>query len=93
MTGAIRIRMLEAVGEPELRGLCEVLVDCVEGGASVSFMHPMTWAKAESFWRGTAAALARAERLVFVAEDSQGICGTVQVVLNLPAASSVRAPK
>ena len=84
MSSAIRIRALEAIGEPELRGLCEVLVDCVEGGASVSFMLPMTSAKAESFWRGTAAALAHGDRLVFVAEDEQGVCGTVQVVLNLP---------
>ncbi len=26
--GAIRVRGLEAIGERELRGLCEVLVDC-----------------------------------------------------------------
>jgi GNAT superfamily N-acetyltransferase len=84
MSDAIRIRALEVIGESELRGLCEVLVDCVEGGASVSFMYPMTWAKAESFWHGTAAALGRGERLVFVAEDERGICGTVQVILNLP---------
>ncbi len=84
MNGAVRVRALEAIGERELRGLCEVLIDCVEGGASVSFMHPMTWAKAESFWRHAAAARARGERLVLVAEDEHGICGTVQVVLNLP---------
>ncbi len=35
----------------------------VEGGASVSFMHPMTRAKAESFWSAAAAGLARGERL------------------------------
>ena len=84
MSGAIGIRALESFGERELRGLCDVLIDCVEGGASVSFMHPMTQAKAESFWRNAAAALGRGERLVLVAEDEQGICGTVQVILNLP---------
>src|SRR5947209_5623246 len=84
MSGVIGIRALEMFGERELRGLCDVLIDCVEGGASVSFMHPMTRPKAESFWRNAAAALARGERLVLVAEDEQGICGTVQVILNLP---------
>ena len=84
MSGAIGIRSLESFGERELRGLCDVLIDCVESGASVSFMHPMTQAKAESFWRNAAAELGRGERLVLVAEDEQGICGTVQVILNLP---------
>jgi GNAT superfamily N-acetyltransferase len=84
MDGAIRIRALEVIDARELHGLCDVLIDCVEGGASVSFMYPMTRAKAESFWRNAAVALARGERLVLVAEDEQGICGTVQVVLNLP---------
>lgn len=81
---AIRVRALEAIGERELRGLSDVLIDCVEGGASVSFMHPMTRAKAEMFWSAAAASLARGERLVLVAEDWVGICGTVQVILNLP---------
>jgi len=81
---AIRIRELEAMDARELRELSKVLIDCVEGGASVSFMHPMTWIKAVGFWSATAAALGRGERLVFVAEDELGICGTVQVILNLP---------
>ena len=84
MSGGIRVRALEAIGEHELRGLCDVLIDCVEGGASVSFMDPMTPAKAELFWSGVAASHARGERLVLVAEDEAGICGTVQVILNLP---------
>ena len=84
MSSAIRVRALETIGERELRGLCDVLTDCVEGGASVSFMHPMTREKAESFWKGVAGSHARGERLVMVAEDWVGICGTVQVILNLP---------
>ena len=83
-SGGIKVRALETIGEREMRGLCDVLIDCVDGGASVSFMHPMTRAKAESFWSSAAASLARNERLVLVAEDWVGICGTVQVILNLP---------
>ena len=67
--------------ERTLAGLVEVLVDCVEGGASVSFMWPMTRAKAEEYWRGVAASLARGERALVVAQDSRGeILGTAQAV-------------
>ena len=85
MEPAIRIRSLAQLGEREIAGLCDVLVDCVEGGASVGFMHPMTRAKAEAFFRGVAGSLARGERVVLVAEDAQGaIVGTVQVVVHVP---------
>ena len=45
------VRRLDTLTSREFGGLCEVLIDCVEGGASVSFMHPMTLAKAADFWR------------------------------------------
>ena len=38
----ITIRRLMAPGPAELAALTDVLIDCVEGGASVSFMLPMT---------------------------------------------------
>ena len=85
MSDAIRIRVLDTIGEREIAGLSDVLIDCVEGGASVSFMLPMTRAKADAFWRGAAAAVARGERLVFAAEDAAGaIVGTVQIILAQP---------
>ena len=75
------VRRLESIGPRELGGLCELLIDCVEGGASVNFMWPMTRAKAELFWQGVAASLARAERAVIVAEDDRGqLMGTAQAV-------------
>ena len=76
-----RIRSLDSIGERELAGLCDVLIDCVEGGASVNFMWPMTRAKAETYWRGVADSLARNERAVVIAEDERGeILGTAQAV-------------
>jgi GNAT superfamily N-acetyltransferase len=73
-------------------GLAEVLVDCVEGGASVSFMAPMTADKARAFWRGVAEGVARGERALLVAEDEAGrIVGTVQLVLSLPENQPHRA--
>ena len=64
--------------------LANVLIDCVHGGASVSFMVPLPLAQALSFWRGVADGVARGERLLLVADDAQGIAGTVQVVLAQP---------
>ena len=85
MPDAVQIRCLQAIGEREIRGLSDVLVDCVEGGASVSFMFPMSRAKAETFWRSTAASVARGERVVLAAEDAAGaIVGTVQVTWAQP---------
>ena len=37
----IHIRRLQTIGDREIQGLSEVLIDCVERGASVSFMFPM----------------------------------------------------
>jgi GNAT superfamily N-acetyltransferase len=77
----IRVRELAAIDARALDGLCEVLIDCVEGGASVNFMWPMTRAKAEQFWHGVAEGLARQDRVLIVAEDEAGnILGTVQAV-------------
>jgi len=81
----IRIRTLHTVGDREIQGLSDVLIDCVEGGASVSFMLPMSRAKAEAFWRSTSASVGRGERVVLVADDATGaIVGTVQVILAQP---------
>jgi GNAT superfamily N-acetyltransferase len=84
MAAAIRICRLQTVGEREIQGLSDVLIDCVEGGASVSFMLPMTRAKAEAFWRSAAASVARGERVVLSADDETGIVGTVQIILAQP---------
>jgi GNAT superfamily N-acetyltransferase len=83
--GVVQIRRLATIGDREIDGLSDVLIDCVEGGASVSFMFPMSRAKAEAFWRRTSASAARGERLVLAAEDTAGaIVGTVQVILDQP---------
>jgi GNAT superfamily N-acetyltransferase len=91
MSRAFQVREVSTLGEREIQGLCDVLIDCVEGGASVSFMWPMTHEKAETFWRKVAASTERGERIVLVAEDSEGIIGTVQVILDLPENQPHRA--
>lgn len=71
--------------------LAEVLLDCVEGGASVSFMLPMARATAISFWQRVADAVARGERTLLVLEDAHGIAGTVQLITDLPENQPHRA--
>ncbi|QHM95035.1 GNAT family N-acetyltransferase [Kosakonia sacchari] len=75
-----------------LPSLCDVLENCVSGGASVSFMHPLSREKSLQFWSGVAASAARGERIVLVAQDDSGeIVGTVQVVLEQPENQPHRA--
>ncbi len=67
-----------------VEALADVLIDCVEGGASVSFMWPLPRERALAFWRGVAEGVARGERVLLIAEDAQGIVGTVQLITGLP---------
>src|SRR5664279_4520650 len=85
------IHRLTAVTAPHLQGLAELLIDCVEGGASVSLMLPLPTAKALDFWRGIADGVTRGERALLVAEDPGGIMGTVQLILDQPENQPHRA--
>ena len=85
------VRRLERVTEAEIRGLAELLIDCVEGGASVSFMHPLSAEKARAFWTRVAEDVVAGGRALFVVDDEQGIVGTVQLVLDLPENQPHRA--
>ena len=87
----VLVRRLFEVSESQARALAEVLIDCVEGGASVSFMHPLPLTKALAFWQGVADGVARGERALLVAEDRNGIVGTVQLVLDQPENQPHRA--
>ena len=88
---AIQIRHLTALDASHITALADLLVDCVEGGASVSFMHPLSQAKALAFWYKVAAGVAAAERALLVAQDRSGIIGTVQLVLDQPENQPHRA--
>jgi ribosomal protein S18 acetylase RimI-like enzyme len=73
--------------------LADVLVDCVEAGASVGFMSPLDRERAERFWISALDSAARNERIVLVAVDggSGDVVGTVQVVLTAPENQPHRA--
>lgn len=85
------VRRLHAVSAAQLDQLAELLIDCVEGGASVSFMQPLEREQSLAFWTSIASAVANGERALLVAEDDQGICGTAQLVLALPPNQPHRA--
>ncbi|HEX8876264.1 MAG TPA: GNAT family N-acetyltransferase [Phycisphaerales bacterium] len=87
----IVIRTLPRLETSHVAQLADVLIDCVEGGASVSFMLPLTRERAVAFWTKVAASAAVGERVVLIAEDSHGICGTVQLILDLPENQPHRA--
>jgi GNAT superfamily N-acetyltransferase len=90
--GKFEIRCLQSLGAEEIRDLCDVLIDCVAGGASVSFMWPMTQQKAQQFWSGVGESAARGERLVYVAQGPDGrIVGTAQLVWAQPENQPHRA--
>ena len=74
------VRRVETVDDALVDALADVLIDCVEGDASVSFMHPLTRERALSYRRQVADGVAAGERVVFVASDDHGLCGTVQIV-------------
>jgi len=85
------IRRLLIPNEEEVEALAEVLIDCVDGGASVSFMHPLARDKAIEFWRRVAVSVTKGERALLIAEDEEGICGTVQLILDQPENQPHRA--
>ncbi|MGL5363674.1 MAG: GNAT family N-acetyltransferase [Bosea sp. (in: a-proteobacteria)] len=80
-TSSATIRRLNAT-EATARSnqLADILLDCVAGGASVSFMAEMTRAEALAFWAKVASGVASGERILLVAEVGGRLLGTVQVV-------------
>ena len=47
-------------------------------------MRPLTRGRAVAFWQRVARDVATGARALLVAEDAHGICGTVQLVFDLP---------
>jgi ribosomal protein S18 acetylase RimI-like enzyme len=85
LTEQIEIRRLSSAAVVEqLDALAEVLVDCVAGGASVSYMAPFSHAEARGVFETVAAEIARDGRLLLAAFSGNELAGTVQVLLTLP---------
>ncbi|MEO8668094.1 MAG: GNAT family N-acetyltransferase [Bauldia sp.] len=79
---------VRAVDGDEMRqlipALADILVDCVAGDASVSFMAPYGMEEAMAFWEKVADAAGKDQVSVLVAEVDGIPRGTVQIAYDLP---------
>ena len=81
----VEIRRLDARQAREHAGaLAAVLVDCVEGGASISFMDPLSHDDAAAFFSGVADDVEAGRKILLGAFDDDELVGTVQVLLAMP---------
>jgi GNAT superfamily N-acetyltransferase len=85
------VRQLHELSERDIDELADVLIDCVEGNASVHFMHPLSRERARTFFGEVGQSLVAGERALFVAADAVGVCGTVQLILAQPENQPHRA--
>src|SRR5882757_7309413 len=85
VSAAATIEVLDApIGESSLNELAAVLVDCVEGGASVHFLLPFPPAQAQAFFAKVASSVASGETVLLAARLDGRIVGTVQLGLDTP---------
>ena len=61
--------------------LIALLQDCVDSGASVGFLPPLSTEKAASYWLGVEADLAAGHRKLWLALEQQQLVGAVQLAL------------
>ena len=90
-TSRLTVRRLSRVSDADVEALAALMIDVVEGGASIGFMLPIDAARAEAFWRRIGAGVDGGERVLFVADDGAGIVGTVQLVVEQPENQPHRA--
>lgn len=77
----LEIRILsEADASGHVGALAEVLLDCVRGGASVSFMASLTQIEAEAFFERVVAGVSQGDRILLAAFLDSQLVGTVQIV-------------
>jgi GNAT superfamily N-acetyltransferase len=88
----IAVRRLTASDARDgLEALGEVLFDCVEGGASVSFMAPFSRAAAVAFFENLLPEVECGDRILLAAYDGLKLVGTVQVSTAVPPNQPHRA--
>lgn len=88
----VEIRQLSAdEGSNYIADLATVLLDCVEGGASVSFMAPLSRQEAESFFEKVIKEVQSGSRILLAAFADNKLVGTVQIVTAMPPNQPHRA--
>lgn len=90
--GAVEIRRFEvAEARKHLDALASVLVDCVEGGASVRYMAPLSHEEARGAFAAVADDVERGRRVLLGAFADGQLVGTVQLHLAVQPNSPHRA--
>ena len=79
------------IGDQALNELADVLVDCVDGGASVNFMPPFSPSDARRFFDKVDVSVASGATVLLVARLDEKIVGTVQLGLDTPPNQPHRA--
>ena len=88
----IEIRQLTAdEARPVVAQLAELLLDCVKGGASVSFMADLSQSDAQSFFESVLDAVQKGDRILLAAFVDSKLAGTVQILLRMPPNQPHRA--
>jgi GNAT superfamily N-acetyltransferase len=88
----IEIQELTAVqGRRHLGELADVLLDCVDGGASVSFMASLSKADAKSFFERALEEVDDGNRILLAAFSDSKLVATVQIVTAMPPNQPHRA--
>jgi GNAT superfamily N-acetyltransferase len=88
----IEVRRLSAAdGRQHLDTLAEVLIDCVEGGASVSFMASLSKTEAERFFESVLNEVEAGNRILLAAFIDSKLVGTVQILTAMPPNQPHRA--
>jgi len=81
----IQIRRLDGPeARTQLNALADVLLDVVDGGASVSYMAPFSLDDARAAFDGFVAEVEQGRRLLLAAFEDGRPIGTVQIVVTLP---------
>ena len=92
MSAPVEIVALPAsLADGVLAELAGVLADCVEGGASVSFLSPLPPDQAIGFFREVAVSVAAGDTVLLAARLDGRVVGTVQLGLDTPPNQPHRA--
>ena len=78
-------------GRGVVAALAGLLIDTVAHRGSIGFMHPVSPAKAVSFWKRSLAAARAGERVILGAYVGEQLVGTVTLLLDCPENQPHRA--
>lgn len=76
----MKILSISTISATQLEQLSALLINCVDGGASIGFWPPLSMAQAQGYWQGVASELGQ-RRFLLAACEGEQILGAVQLAL------------